>query len=283
MDENDGEAQGTSARRRAILLTAWQRAMATAFGLASAGAGATSVFLTGNQAGSTALLILGGAAFLMGLTGRVPERIGKEGIVYEIVDPGTRAATKVMSDPEVPLPAREQLAEAVQDELSQAAMFPETASKRYLSQSELAAAASAVLFESEVYRLVESNLPRGATIEPSVTLGTSRLDAILRPVGVKTPDPSECVVLEFDVAPTSSTIRRTLEKLSVFKPGSLVYVVAAQRGSPRAVLAFADFNATVKFLKVANAHFVIYESGDLDSRQRLLKAILEGWVAIGHG
>lgn len=50
-------------------LTRWQRAAAAAAGVALSGAGAASVFLSGNQAGSVALLAVGGAFLLVAVNG----------------------------------------------------------------------------------------------------------------------------------------------------------------------------------------------------------------------
>src|SRR5664279_4441835 len=53
-----------------------------------------------NQAGATTLLLLGGLGALMSLTGRVPERMGREGIAYEPVEvpAATSAMGELMSD-----------------------------------------------------------------------------------------------------------------------------------------------------------------------------------------
>lgn len=56
---------------------------AAAVGLVAGGAGGYSVFATTNQAGSAILLLLGGLSLLIALTGRVPEKMGKDGAVYQ--------------------------------------------------------------------------------------------------------------------------------------------------------------------------------------------------------
>lgn len=67
---------------RPITLEPLARTASGLLGLASSVAGGYSVFANTNQAGSTALLLIGGLFLLMTLTGRVPERIGKDGIVH---------------------------------------------------------------------------------------------------------------------------------------------------------------------------------------------------------
>ncbi|MBH5144222.1 MULTISPECIES: hypothetical protein [Rhodococcus erythropolis group] len=68
---------------RPITLEPLARTASGLLGLASSVAGGYSVFANTNQAGSTALLLIGGLFLLMMLTGRVPERIGKDGIVHD--------------------------------------------------------------------------------------------------------------------------------------------------------------------------------------------------------
>lgn len=52
-------------------------------GAIAGGAGGYSVFATTNQAGSAILLLLGGLSLLIALTGRVPEKMGKDGAVFQ--------------------------------------------------------------------------------------------------------------------------------------------------------------------------------------------------------
>jgi len=86
---------------RPIVLNNWARTGSGALGLAFGGAGGYSVFANTNQAGSTALLLIGGIFLLMTLTGRVPERMGKDGIVHEATEraiAATEAITDLMDD-----------------------------------------------------------------------------------------------------------------------------------------------------------------------------------------
>lgn len=68
-----------------ITLTPWARRSSGVVGVVSAGLGAWSVFLNTNQAGSAALLLLGALFILMAMSGRVPDRITKEGIEHDSV------------------------------------------------------------------------------------------------------------------------------------------------------------------------------------------------------
>nr|WP_192817832.1 hypothetical protein [Rhodococcus sp. JVH1] len=57
--------------------------------MVSASLGGWSVFASTNQAGSTALLLLGAVFLLMAMTGRVPDRIGREGIEHDSIEEKT--------------------------------------------------------------------------------------------------------------------------------------------------------------------------------------------------
>lgn len=76
-------ADGAPQEYRAIMLGKRIRWASCLLGLTAGGAGGYSVFVNTNQAGSTTLLLLGGIFLLFALTGRVPERIGKDGLDYK--------------------------------------------------------------------------------------------------------------------------------------------------------------------------------------------------------
>lgn len=77
-EETPQEAQGFKPIKIEGTLR-WATAVA---GILAGGAGGYSVFATTNQVGSATLLLIGGVALLMALTGRVPENIGKDGLGY---------------------------------------------------------------------------------------------------------------------------------------------------------------------------------------------------------
>lgn len=64
------------------MLDTWARSVAGVAGIGSAGLGAWSVFMNTNQAGSAALLLFGALFTLMSLSGRVPDRISKDGVEH---------------------------------------------------------------------------------------------------------------------------------------------------------------------------------------------------------
>ncbi|WP_158171054.1 hypothetical protein [Rhodococcus sp. JT-3] len=112
-------ADGESPAYRAINLGIPTRWVSGVLGLAAGGAGGYSVFVNTNQAGSTALLLLGGIFLLIALTGRVPERIGKDGLDYQPTADAvasTTTVTELMDD--APPEVREAVARSYERNLS---------------------------------------------------------------------------------------------------------------------------------------------------------------------
>jgi hypothetical protein len=95
----------------AVELTGWPRWLAGASGAGLTGAGVLAVFSTTNQAGTAALLAMGGFLFGLALIGRIPERgsVGGANWEYlpirrllrsEIPEVRRSAANAVLSDPD---------------------------------------------------------------------------------------------------------------------------------------------------------------------------------------
>ena len=90
-----------------IRLRSWQRGASAIVGAVGAGAGSVATFTTTNQAGSIALLLVGGLGLLMALIGRVPDRIGREGVVFEPVPEAVvDALVSFYENEDVPLSAK---------------------------------------------------------------------------------------------------------------------------------------------------------------------------------
>lgn len=105
-----------------ITLAPWARRSSGTVGVALAGLGTWSVFLNTNQAGSAALLLLGALFILMAMTGRVPDRISKEGIEHDSVV--GRAFEDLLANPEVKKEAAEALIHASEESASPATPSP---------------------------------------------------------------------------------------------------------------------------------------------------------------
>ena len=155
-----------------------QRVVSGVFGLVLLGGGGSAVFLTDNQAGATTLLLLGGLGALMSLTGRVPERMGREGIAYEPVEvpAATSAMGELMSD-EQPHVIREAAAAVYDQQLasyeSESGVVP---------RAELTAAVRRLRAESigmQFENAVESELRRRYLVNSRVVQRDRQVDLLL--------------------------------------------------------------------------------------------------------
>jgi hypothetical protein len=79
-------------------LVVWERVLAGAVGLASAGGGGVSVFISNNQAGSTALLLVGGIFLLLAVQGTAIRRATRESLE---LDPRTARTRVIKKAPEI--------------------------------------------------------------------------------------------------------------------------------------------------------------------------------------
>jgi hypothetical protein len=205
--------------RRPVLLRQWQRWTAAFAGSALGAAGGVAVFVTENEVGATALLFLGGLALLMSLTGRVPDKIGKEGMAYEVVGPVEQAVKNVLADEAVPIATREVVAEAVRHELDNRGTPGPARPGRQL---ELSTRVDAVLLESKVLRALESAAPSGRVVDRGVPVAGLEIDAVVRDEGAA--DLAGAVF--FDISPTFDERRviRTVDLLLPLEPATIVFV-----------------------------------------------------------
>jgi hypothetical protein len=174
------EADQGGVRRRAISLSTRQRWASGVVGGAAGGGGAVATFITSNQAGATALMLGGALGLLMSLTGRVPDRIGKEGVVHEAVDEApARALERALTGTELDPDDKLKLAEIVQEEVAtenlsrftenlsrlvRADLWPSTESPAVTGVA-VRAASEALIYEDRVKHAVRSVLPQGSRLE----------------------------------------------------------------------------------------------------------------------
>jgi hypothetical protein len=190
--------------RRPVQLRRWQRWGSGLVGLAAAGGGSVATFLTDNQGGSVALVLVGALGLLMALTGRVPDRIGRDGVVFDPVgESAIRALNSVLSDETVPLAAKAEASLIVEGDsgpaFSPATQRGELAPERSVADAtppvvsgrqSLRANVESSLFRYLVTRALETGeLPPGAQVEYDVGEQTQasggtpirvRIDAVIR-------------------------------------------------------------------------------------------------------
>ncbi|MFJ9099523.1 hypothetical protein ACIRJM_13690 [Streptomyces sp. NPDC102405] len=80
-------------------LTRWERLAASLLGIALAGAGATAVFVTSNQAGSVALLLVGVLLLIMGVNGSPLTRARYQDYEFQMARRRRRIAEKIEQEP----------------------------------------------------------------------------------------------------------------------------------------------------------------------------------------
>jgi hypothetical protein len=275
----DASEPASSVVRRAIRLQPWQRWACLAFGVAAGSGGTAAVFVTKNQVGSTALLLAGGLALLMALTGRVPDRIGREGVGYEAVDDAVakEAVKESLADPS-PI-VRKAVAQAVDDAFArrqEPSLRPTKirwegggASGEWPvpveSESGLRRAAKSVLYEDAVQDSLEGLLPAGARLNtnyPAVTRSgkAMQVDAVIEPQDGARPDNSIAVELEM-ISPRSLTQVEThgrLMDLLAHGFGAVLLIgphtdVPSARQRPLAQPSLLDQVRVVEFAYIAGA------------------------------
>lgn len=188
----------------AMLLKTPIRWAAGLVGLISGGAGGYSVFANTNQAGSATLLLLGGVFFLVALTGRVPEKIGKDGVNYQptVRDrTNARVVDALLADPEPEVQraaaatyaeTRSSVEQALRMEIS-----ARNVSREHLTPSatldarydENLARARAINLEGNILELLHSRLPSAYPVGTEDGKAPTRLDLALTlpgrsPVGI---------------------------------------------------------------------------------------------------
>jgi hypothetical protein len=122
--------------RRALALRPWERLFAGTIGVSAAGAGGVGVFLSDNQAGTTALLILGVVFLIMAVQGTALRQLNKDGGVYANRDIEERAVKRI-----------ERVREEQGPAAAQAALESATAARPELKNSPAVQVMNAHLYE----------------------------------------------------------------------------------------------------------------------------------------
>lgn len=191
MVDSDG---AKTVRRIPVLLSRGQRAASGAIGIVLCAVGSAATFVTENQAGSTTLILLGGLGGLLSVTGRVPDRIGREGVVHERDDaPATDLLAELLDDDDLPRALKEHIAQAVSDRLNVA---PNTGAPSHLDNDllerhsdgpieRLNSHAAYVLFEKQALDILAASLPPDLRLRDAKTVARSSggkpFDAYLEP------------------------------------------------------------------------------------------------------
>ena len=172
-------ADGAPPEYRAINLGKPTRWVSGVLGLAAGGAGGYSVFVNTNQAGSTAMLLLGGIFLLIALTGRVPERIGKDGLDYKPTaeDAAAQDAVNELMDSEVDavrVATAEAFSRSLEAQLETSASTPERVrpapipGRQTYSAAETTSKARAIQLEQSIENLLISHFsPDAVERQPS--------------------------------------------------------------------------------------------------------------------
>jgi len=283
--EEEPEAEAAPIRRRAVLLTRWQSLSASIIGISASGAGGAAVFVTDNQAGSTALLLFGGLALLIGVTGRVPDRIGKEGVNYEPVDPATKAVENVLSDDSVPLELKEVVASAVRDEVDRWQLTSLRSTRSQISPSDrLSAQADAVLFEAAVRDVIQAALPPEAIFATSVRSGGREFDGIIERPGTEPASYSQKVIIEVTTARgVRGKIEAALSKRAILQPGGLVFVAKPHFSGKHQAEIWEWFKSQASSLGIVNAHLAFFDEESEGSAFGLAAIVRRAWDGLPPG
>jgi hypothetical protein len=152
---------------RPIRLSDNQRRLSAVLGVLLIGAGGVAVFVTGNEVGSTALLLLGSLFLLMAVIGIAPKSIGKEGVTFPVSEAAGEALEWRLENS--PAEVAEPVAEAIVESTE-----PESPANRAAHMYLRARKAEQAFFAS--LRLAA---PRDATVETEVREGGRLIDAVV--------------------------------------------------------------------------------------------------------
>lgn len=230
--------------RSPIMLAPWARGISGAVGLLSAGLGGWSVFESSNQAGSTALLLLGAIFLLMALTGRVPDRIGKEGIEHDSIDEktvkdalefGSRVTQKEVAE------IRNSNARDLRE--GTVRPVPTFATYHLSDNSRAQALARNISIEEKVAAAVEEVLPPGFTYERDRQLAASQSSSMIVDFVIRRSDPGSHaprVGIEVLAGASGSKTQKVFAQLDeLIREGeldSVIIVAAFDTGSELALI-----------------------------------------------
>lgn len=276
-----------TAHRKPILLTKRQRLSIFSIGSLSLGSGGASVFVTENQAGSTTLLLVGMILLLIGLTGRVPEQIGKEGMAYADVSPTESAVDTLMTDQSIPLPVRETVAEVVREEFNkQVSSFSDGASS--VRRRELVRKADDVLFEAKLMELLERDMPHDLSMARASDVGPGTAMALVSSNDISTmSDQRRYVGIQAVGMTTPAKVRSNLATYASLRKVrgprfyGPVYVVDATaiQGRLRAAIQ-GTFSQCVVEYDLSNAHLVFVDLASEKSVTELMGVMSEAWSEV---
>lgn len=218
---------------RPVLLDRSARTATALAGVIASVAGGTAVFVTENQVGSTALLLLGGVFLLMGFTGRVPDRISRDGINYDPVDPATQAVDNILADSATPMAVREAVVIAVQEELNRRRQLAETSGPLSTSvPPQLSAKLTAFEMEARALDLLrQTQPPDGATLLLNPVIMGREFDAVLRHRSDADSERSSPMILvEVTLALRREKILRTMHGARGIGATGIIFVTSPRGG-----------------------------------------------------
>lgn len=280
--EETPERRAHGSRRGPITLSTPQRVSTSIFGVVAAAAGSVAVFVTENQIGSTALISIGALAFLVGIVGRFPDKISKEGVEYhqlevqaEMGRAAIDAVTSVVNDESLPRDMRDIVASTVGEEVQRTTR----AGAANRATDRVQKSLKRTLFERDALAFISAHIPDGTTLFTDYAVGDPpdnwRIDAIIAPDIPEFVTLSQGVLLEIKYVESFSytTTKILLERVASVRPGGFLYVIEFEL--PETV--HEDFRRLAKSAGVNNAHLA---SGDLSSefaRKRLANAVTAVW------
>jgi hypothetical protein len=273
MSETDKGGGGE--RRYAILLSDRQRWASFIVGAVAGGGGAVATFITSNQAGATALMLGGALGLLMSLTGRVPDRIGREGVVHEAVSEApARVLLEVLKDTELDESDRLKIAETLQEETATGEpaqdVFWRDAAGSASVQVALRDASEALIYENAVKEALPVALPVGARHRKRHG-GDLLVDFVIDRQDESAAEPDKSIAVEVKVRPTRQGVRELADRLAPRYNQTLIVV---PRGRAPQAVNLPDNGRVVEFGAFGDNGAFGVERRD---RAELQDAVAEAW------
>ncbi|GLW31874.1 hypothetical protein [Actinoplanes regularis] len=236
--------------------------------------------MTENQAGSTALLLLGGIGVLMSITGRVPDRMGKEGVNYEPVDEAAKAIQNVLTDEALPFDVKEAVAAALREELDKR-QFADIRSiqRTYPTDDRLSRQADYILFEAAIRDVILDSLPAEAEFIAAVRVGHNEFDGLIGRSESILSNLADKIAIE--VIPHSKVrlkVEKELQRLISLKLGGAIFVARAMPIHLR-LETVRWFEQYIAKLGQKNFHLVFLEDSE-EAVQRLRETVSLAWARL---
>jgi hypothetical protein len=285
MSETDKGAGGNPPHEP-ILLSDRQRWASGMGGAVIGGGGAFATFITSNQAGATALMLVGGLGLLMSLTGRVPDKIGKEGIVHDPVEQAsekatTRAMGRAITDPELDDSAKLKLANLVSEEVATENLNRLTRTNVWVSNESppvtgvaVRAVSEGLIYADRVGEALRRALPQGSRLRDDlVDTGT---DFVVEP-DVDHPESGRSIAIELKTVPPGPVDMQRLANLNAHYGAVLLVVPRGVVIPPRFVPDMARLLRVVEFGTFSDNGAFGTERRDLDELQAVVTGV---WSAL---